>query len=235
MSATVTLNTCDNIFGTGGKQFKYETSLVGSKLVTEVCKNLQMAEAKNLRLLLRINKDTLVWISPTETIAHYNPANGMNLYILRSNITVDLITPDGSTRKILIDITKTVHELVQNISDKLRISTTNSLATTNVNNSIGYALYRIEKNGAQIPLNFNQTLPQQCENYEKLLIKRRYFIFTKAQLKNQSLATVIFNDISANMNGKWALSNISLEQQADLIYYQLYSMVNNSPDRKSVV
>lgn len=230
MSAAVTLLTCDNIFGSGGKQFNYETGLQGSQLVAEVCKNLQMAEARNLRLLLRTNKETCVWISPTEILAHYNPANGMILYILRTNITIDLLTPDGSTKKILIDITKTVKELVQYISDKLRISTANIPTATSMNNSIGYSLYQIDKTGSHIPLDLNLTLPQQCDNYEKLFFKRRYFVFTKAQLRNQASAALIFNDVSANMNGKWTLTDVTLEQQADLLYFQLYSTINTSPE-----
>lgn len=222
MSPAITLITCDNITSQSGQQFNYDTDISGTDLLSEVCRNLQIPEAKSLRLLLRLNNQQLAWISPTETLSQLQAASGMTLYILKTNTPVSVTTPDGSTKKMIIDITKTVDELIQFIADKQRISNDPG----NISNSLGYSLFLIGDKGVHIPLNPNLSLPQQTQKFDNLYFKRIFFVFTKSQMKDPASALMTFHDVKFNIEKRWPIFNIDPEVYSQLIYYQLYSLVN---------
>ena len=212
---SIRLSTCDNIQGTGAAEFDYPTSFTGAQLLTQACANLQKEESGNLRVLLRGGPNAFAWVDPSRTLAEYGAQNGMVLFVLMTNIPVAIHTTGGAIKKILVDITKTVKQLVPYVAEKLRAG-----------NSVGYSLFAIKPNGEHVPLDFNKTLPEQTTEYDNVFFKRRYYIFTKSQIKDRASALLIFNDVKAHLeSGKL---QISPEKQIDLSYFSIYATNPNS-------
>ncbi|KAH0791286.1 hypothetical protein GPJ56_004754 [Histomonas meleagridis] len=209
MSATIRLLTCDNIHGKNAKEFEYPGDIKGSQLLSLALKNLQIPEAKNLRLLIRKKDKEFKWVNPDKEISHYHPQDGMTIFVLRTSLAISVLTSDGTTKKLMIDISKTVKELVSFIAEKFRIG-----------NAIGYSLFTISSDGEHVPLNLELSLPQQCTNYDKVVFKRRYFVFTKSQLMDPSSSMLAYNDVSEYL--KKSSLTISDEKKAELCYYSLY-------------
>lgn len=215
--STINLVTCDNIHGHNAREFSYPTNITGAELLSLALQNLQIPQAKNIRLLLRRKEKTYSWIKPDKEIEHYRIHDGMTIFILKTSLAISVMTTDGSSKKLMIDLTKTVKELVAFIAEKLRIG-----------NATGYCLYSISENGEHIPLNLDLSLPQQCTNYEKVFFKRRYFVFTKSQIVDRASALLIYNDVSDHIkkNG-FKLTN---EQKAELCYYSLYAVATETDE-----
>ncbi|KAH0789243.1 talin 2 [Histomonas meleagridis] len=217
MSSSISLITCDNIHGNNAQEFEYPDKIKGSQLLSLALQNLKIPENKNTKLLIRKKDKSYKWINPDKDISHYHLHDGMALFVLKTNNAITVLTSDGSSKKLIVDISKTVKELVSYIAEKLRIG-----------NPIGYSLFTISPEGEHIPLNLDLSLPQQCTNYDKVFFKRRYFVFTKSQISDRASALLAYNDVSEHI--KKNNFPISDEKKAELCYYSLYIVANDSDE-----
>ena len=222
--SSVALLTCDNIEGIGAKDCVYGLSLTGEQLLALAVRNLDTADPKPFpkRLLLQKREKTYQWIAPNKELSQYHPHDGMTLMVLQCPVPVAVLTTDGSKKKMMLDITQTVKELVPFVAEKLRLAS-----------SIGYSLFGIGPSNEHIPLNLDLSLPQQIKNYDQVFFKRRYFVFTKKQVADRASSLLVYNDVKTHM--KEMDYPLTDEQRVEMAYWGLYVETSNSEELKRAI
>jgi hypothetical protein len=117
---------------------------------------------------------------------------------------------DGSSKKIILDLTKSVKELIPLVAEKFRIAS-----------SIGYSIFGFGPDRAHIPLELEGYLPTQLLDFSNLFFKRRFLFFTRKQVADRASAIAVFNDIKAHVAS--ARYIMTVEQRQDLLFYQIYA------------
>ena len=217
-STQVHLLTSDNVEGKNAREFVYDLNIKGSALHELVASNLQLSTS-HTALLIEKRPGVYAWIKNTQSLSHYHPKDGAHLYLLKTMVPLTVSNVADQNKKMFIDITKTVKELVDIIAEKLHIGI-----------YVGYSLFWIDSDKVQHPYDSELSMPEQTLSFEPILFKRRFFCFTRTQLKDRVSAILAFND------AKYFVINSGNQLPAtvlpQLVRFSIYANAN-SPDEIS--
>ncbi|OHT05550.1 hypothetical protein TRFO_26696 [Tritrichomonas foetus] len=166
----------------------YDKRLNGLQLAQKVSHNLKKNPNGQYTCLLELSPEDKIWVKPTQILGMLHPFKHAKLHLFENNMLVSITPDDGISRKVIIDITQTVSDLISFIADRLY-----------VDNWIGYCLY--SSNGE--PLDYQKSVPEQINDFSNLIFKRRLFRVTKYDIETPNIALRLFSDFRKN-----ALSNI---------------------------
>jgi len=214
---TVKLNACTNIKGTDAKEFEVSTNINGAALLEQALQCLGLNAAGNYRALALRKGTTLTWVDPKKNIVHYHLKEGTNIYFLKTMQPLSVETTSGIRKKLLIDITKPVRDVIKFIADKLRIEQYE-----------GYSLYTTEDDKNLHPIGMDLTLPQQSANYDNLLFKRRFYFFIKSYFTDKFVSQLILNEVIAHVSS--SKIPCSHDQALYLALYTIYAEAQNPED-----
>jgi len=214
--STITLITCDNIQGINGKEFVYNASINGAALLSSALENLGIQTQANVtyKALVYRKGTSLVWVEPKKSLSHYHLRERTTLYVLKTNVPLSINHSSGVRKKLLVDITKPVSELVKFLAEKMRIG-----------HGVGYSLFTVDPDETEHPLDLELTIPQQRTNFETLLFKRRYFCILKSHVSDRAEAFYVFNDVKSHLNSPHMI--IYHDQALELAFFSLYAQANS--------
>jgi len=194
---------------------KFSKIRTGAEIISESIKILDLDPYDDYSGLLQVAQDHYRWIRPTDLLGLLNPTNGMNLFIFHTLMRVPVSTSDGFTEDILIDITKPLYEIVPKVAARFYIDFW-----------IGYTLWKPSSSKSSnpeelIPLDLQDTIPEQCISFRNLIFKRRFYLFTKDDIK--VLSNRPYHEVHDHI-----LSGIPKVKDAQAIELAIYSIFAES-------
>ena len=173
-------------------------------------------------ILLCFSDDDMRWFDHNKYLEDYSVFSGMKFCIFPSEFQIKVESTAFNTNQYIISITDTVEAIVKKIAQ-----------VENIENPSDFTLFKEEtktKDGktkkSLVPLSLFQDLPHQCAEFKSLVFKRRFFIFSAADLVSQSSILIAFDDAFDEIR-----SNKRIYIQPDVaVELTAYAYVVDHPD-----
>ncbi|KAH0806729.1 uncharacterized protein GO595_000580 [Histomonas meleagridis] len=165
-------------------------------------------------IMINIHDRIFRFIQPDGKLGDAKPVRGSILFVIPRFPIISVVNSLNVEKKIRLDISMKVRDLVQVISHKF-----------NTTLCKGYTLYTIPEDGGDPkPLDLNLSLPEQTVHYENLLFKRRFFAISQIDFITVASKLATFNDIKEHILTSGI--QISVEDAIHLAYYSLFPNSN---------
>jgi hypothetical protein len=147
------------------------------QVVTAAREGLGLRE-DDYTVLLIISSEEMIWFDSKKFLEDYSVYSGMKLSLFRRNATLTFTSPHFESIEIIIDITKTVADLVKIIASKAKIK--------------NYRCYTLFQSGKKTKaLRLDLDLPHQLQDFKAVVLKRCFFIFTIEDLFEMDSALLL--------------------------------------------
>lgn len=168
----------------------YGKSYSFSQVISAATESLGL-RYEDYSILLVFSDDDMRWFDHTKYLEDYSVFNGMKFCIFPTEYQIKVeSTVFNNTNQYIIGITDTVETIVKKIAQ-----------VENIENPSDFTLFREEekdKDGKKKktlrPLSLFQDLPHQCDDFKSLVLKRRFFIFSAADLVSPASILMAFDD-----------------------------------------
>ncbi|KAH0792871.1 hypothetical protein GPJ56_003135 [Histomonas meleagridis] len=149
----ISLFTASELDAVEPKSYDYDSKFTGKTLLQYAEQYLNIPHDDDHVVLVKLMKKSYRWITNDMILSLANVQDGMTVYILKNKKPMKILFADGSTKTVLMDITKTIEEIIPMLFEKLSLP-----------EIAGYTLYTIdEKTGEQQPLDTRFSIPEQCK------------------------------------------------------------------------
>lgn len=174
----------------------------GKELIEILEGKLSLQKGKEYSLLLYSLNSYYTWINPKERLGTKKPIRDSYLFVLEKNqeITFEY---GGESRKIIITIIKPVIDIIVDISKEF-----------NITNFYGYTLYY-----NNTPLSLNLSIPEQIPVYNKLNLKRSFFMCSKQCFNDYTTISKLYQEVSNIF--LFNDLDFTIDEVSKLVYYSL--------------
>ena len=191
---------------------------LGSDIAIKTAKYLNLYPSGDYACLLEYSSDYKCWLGKDQMIGLLNPYQGKKLHIFEKLILFEITTISSFKRKVILDVTKKIKDLIPEIADLLFVDVW-----------IGYSLFIQDNTKGLIPLNMEFSLGEQIESFDKLIFKRRFFNISKYDLNGPYVASSIYPDFFQQvMFGRYNISDVQALEHA-------YTSLFTSPSPKEEI
>ncbi|KAH0798374.1 uncharacterized protein GO595_008766 [Histomonas meleagridis] len=152
------------------------------KLYVKACQFLGLDPTGQYSALLRISDDDFRWVTDDVVLGALNPFDGVTIHLYYTYMPVQIHT-DTFDREMLINVEKTVYQLINEIAFKMYVDF-----------PLGYTLYARDETG-EFPLDLALTVPEQVLDFDKMTFRRRALLFTKDDIISPYTSEQLYPDV----------------------------------------
>lgn len=162
----------------------YDARWTGAKVIETAVRVLGLDPEGRYVCLLRQSKKDFAWLDDDAVLGTLNPQSGLYIHIYHEYMPVHITTPiTNYTRFMYLNVQREARQLIEEIAFKMFID-----------NPTGYSLY-YEELGNLIPIDLRKPIAYQVIDFSRLLFKRRFFVYTKADIISPIHSPMIYTDV----------------------------------------
>ncbi|OHT06015.1 hypothetical protein TRFO_05648 [Tritrichomonas foetus] len=169
-------------FKKGGNVYTYNMSSSYAELLDEALKNLNIKRDGYFTILIDKATERKV-IHENEYLESFNPNDNESIFIFKNEQHVKIHSDNFNPKSIIIDISKTVDELIVDIANYFELDA-----------YLTYGLFQITEKSRPKPLEGSLIIPQQTKSMKNLYFVRQYFIFSREDLTTMESAKIAVKD-----------------------------------------
>ncbi|KAH0797157.1 uncharacterized protein GO595_010015 [Histomonas meleagridis] len=193
----------------------YDKRDTGKEVIRKACQFLGLDPTGQYSALLRISDDDFRWVTDDVVLGALNPFDGVTIHLYYTYMPVQIHT-DTFDRQMLINIEKTVEQLIDEIAFKMYVDF-----------PLGYTLYARDEEG-EFALDLARTVPEQVLDFDKMTFRRRVFLFTKEDITSPYTSLQIFPDVKFWLPGLEEHDMIQKSRSSAEMYSVLEKNQNNA-------
>lgn len=205
------------------KKYAYDNQFSGERLLQCAEQNLGIPPDKNHVILVKLMDGVYKWIQKDDILTVANVQDGMSVYILKNNCPITVEHVDQHKKKILMDITKPIEDLIPIVFQKESLP-----------NIIGYTFFSLEDPNHPKPLDTRYSIPEQTTKYDDVLFKRRFYVISGEVLQAPQAAVNTVADCNSLFINPSSSIQFNEEQAINLGILYLYSQATDATKVKSM-